>query len=214
MPNDAPQAYPLQWPKGKPRTPWDARERGRFGKQRHIQHDTFSYSMKGNLSVAEALKRLQGEIDRLGAYLPVVSSNLETRRDGLPRSGQRKPEDPGVAFYFRLKDKPIVLACDHYDTVEANIAAIAAHIDAMRAMERHGVGSLEQMFAGFMALPPAVAPDDWRTVLGNPGTLADAERVYRAAAHEHHPDKTGGDDAKMAALNAAIAKARAAWAPQ
>ena len=46
-----------------------------------------------------------------------------------------------ATLYFRLKDKPIVLACDRYDTVEANLAAIAAHIDAMRAMERHDVGA-------------------------------------------------------------------------
>lgn len=156
------------------------------------------------------MRRLQGEIDRLGARLPVVSTNLETRLDGLPRSGQRKPDDPGAALYFQLRGKPIVLACDHYDTVEANLAAIAAHIDAMRAMERHGVGSLEQMFAGFTALPPAVSPDDWREPLGNPRTLQEAEANYRERMKYAHPDVNPSDASGIVAvkLNAAIAKAR------
>ncbi len=174
--SNAPRAYPLQWPVGKLRTPWEMREHGRFSKakgatplsrkdrQEAMVASLASYvraamdgarnladEVKGELAVTEALRRLQGAMDRLGARLPVVSTNLEPRLDGLPRSGQRKPEDPGAALYFRLNDTPVVLACDHYDTVAANLAAIAAHIDAMRAMERHGVGSLEQMFAGFAA---------------------------------------------------------------
>jgi hypothetical protein len=210
--SDAPQAYPLAWPAGKPRTASSRRERGRFGKQKITFYGTGenagSYRSKGELTVADALRRLQGELDRLGASLPVVSTNLETRLDGLPRSGQRRPEDPGVALYFQLKAKPIVLACDHYDTVEANLAAIVAHIDAMRAMERHGVGSLEQMFAGFMALPPAMAPDDWREPLGNPRTLDQAETNYRERMKYAHPDVNGGNEAVAAKLNAAITQAR------
>lgn len=212
---EAPQAYPLQWPAGKPRTPYGKRERGRFSKRVTRTfgsgESASSYQTKGDISVAEAVRRLQGELDRLGARLPVVSSNLELRLDGLPRSGQRKPDDPGVAIYFQLKGKPIVLACDHYDTVEANIAAVAAHIDAMRAMERHGVGSLEQMFAGFMALPPAMSPDDWRDPLGNPRTLAEAEANYRERMKYAHPDVEGGNEIVAAKLNAAIAKAREAF---
>lgn len=204
-----PQAYPLSWPAGKPRTPSHKRERGRFSKHsyRSTSDGTSSYKVKGDLTVAEALRRLQADLDRLRARLPVVSSNLETRLDGLPRSGQRKPADPGVAVYFQLHGKPIVLAGDRYDTVEANIAAIAAHIDAMRTTERHGVGSLEQMFAGFTALPPAMSPDDWRTVLGDPGSLAEAEETYRQFMKMNHPD-VGGDEAEAAKWNAAIAKAR------
>jgi hypothetical protein len=212
--SDAPQAYPLQWPMGKPRTNSYKRERGKFGKQRTQNfgsgESAYSTRSRGDLTVAEAVKRLQGELDRLGARLPVISSNLELRLDGLPRSNQRKPDDPGVAVYFQLKQKPIVLACDHYDTVEANIAAVAAHIDAMRAMERHGVGSLEQMFAGFAALPPAVSPDDWREPLGNPQTLEQAEANYRDRMKYAHPDVNPSDAAGVVAakLNAAIAAAR------
>jgi len=187
------------------------REHGRFSKQATKSWaDGTTYKTKGDLTIAEALRRLQAELDRLGAQLPVVSTNLEPRLDGFPRSGQRKPEDPGAALYFHLNDTPVVLACDHYDTVEGNIAAIAAHIDAMRAMERHGVGSLEQMFAGFMALPTAMSPDDWREPLGNPRSLEQAEANYRERMKYAHPDIDGGNEAVAARLNAAIARAREA----
>jgi len=36
--------------------------------------------------------------------------------------------------------------------VSDNIAAIAAHIEALRAQERYGVGTIEQAFAGYSAL--------------------------------------------------------------
>lgn len=211
----APQAYPLQWPAGKPRTPAGRRERGKFkSKGSGWKTDPItggnSYDPAKPITVAVALSRLQTEIDRLGGRYVVVSSNLELRLDGLPRSGQRKPDDPGVAVYFQLRGKPLVLACDHYETVADNIAAVAAHIDAMRTTERHGVGSLEQMFAGFTALPSAVSPDDWREPLGHPTTLEQAEANYRDRMKYAHPDvnDSPGAEAVAAKLNAAIAAAR------
>lgn len=166
-----------------------------------------SYRKKLPLTLAGARQRLMDELDRMGARYSVLSTNLDLRLDGLPRSGQRQPDDPGVAVYFQLDGKPIVLACDRYRKVEENVAAIAAHIDAMRTAERHGVGSFKEMFAGFTALPAPLAPDDWRKILLEPVTLEQAEAVYRERMKEAHPD-VGGSNAEAAALNAAIALAR------
>ena len=206
-----PTAYPLAWPARKPRTKPDARMGGRFNhKVEAFSEYRGRYQQTKELTVSVAVDRVLAELDRLGAdrrYPPVISTNLEVRLDGLPRSGQRKPLDPGVAVYFRVDGDPVVLATDRYDSVEANLAAVAAHIAASRAIERHGVGTLKEIFRGFAALPPAMAVDDWRAVLGNPDTLADAEIQYRTRAKDAHPDR-GGSDAAMAALNAAIARAR------
>lgn len=209
MAHDTPSAFPLQWPKGKPRT--KHRARGAFrGKSGSWSTDPVSganrWNPPQNLTVAQAVARVQRELDRLGARLPVISSNLELRLDGLPRSGQRKPEDPGVAVYFRLDGEPVTLACDRYDTVEANIAAIAAHIDAMRTAERHGVGSLREMFRGFMALPSAEA-FDWRDVLGDCQTWDEAKSKYRELARKAHPD-AGGSETEFARLSGALEKAQ------
>ena len=160
-----------------------------------------SWRAHAEITVAEALKRLQIEVDRIGGRYAVISTNLETRLNGLPRSGQREPADPGVALYFRLAGKPHCMPCDTYTKVAHNIAAIAAHIEATRAIERHGVASVSEMFAGFVALPAPKSPWD---ILGvPPGSSADeVSRAFRAKAATSHPDKGGSHEA-MAELSAA-----------
>ena len=126
---DAPSAFPLAWPVGKPRTPTHARKNGRFSK--------YGQSMTN----ATAAERVEAELDRLGARYPLISSNVEVTLSGRLRSGARTPEDPGICIYFQLSGKPYAMACDRYTTVADNLAAVAAHIDATRAIERHGVAS-------------------------------------------------------------------------
>lgn len=95
-----------------------------------------------------------------------------------------------------------------YDRVADNIAAIAATLDAMRAIERHGGAEiLERTFLGFAQLP-AQRGRSWREVLGFTGPLqpsnADAiEQRYRELARVRHPDTTSGSHAQMSELNAA-----------
>jgi len=77
-------------------------------------------------------------------------------------------------------------------------------------MERHGAKQMiKAMFRGFQALP---SPDDWRAILGNPQTLAEAEAAYRDRARSAHPDAGGSHDT-MARLNAARDAARRELAP-
>lgn len=199
--------FPLAWPHGRPRRQPAERRRAAFGSVR--QRGGSSWVSKERLSVAEALSRLQHEIDALRASYPVVSSNVELRLDGMPRSGQREPDDPGVAVYFQLAGKPHCLPCDTYDRVADNIAAVAKHIEATRAIERYGVADVAEMFRGFRQLPPP-SPRDWREVLclpPGPHVLQDVEIMYRRLAARRHPDNGGSHDA-MAELNAAIAQAR------
>ena len=205
-------AFPLAWPASRPRTPAARRKRGKFSRKDWQYRDgQRAWRTTKELTVAEALRRLQEELDRIGARLPVVSSNLELRLDGLPRSGQREPQDPGAAVYFQLGGKPHCMPCDTYDRVADNLAAVAAHIEATRAIERHGVASLSEMFAGFQALPPPSTERPWRQVLGlhqeSRVTIEMVEECYHTLARERHPD-TGGDHAMMSELNAARAAAR------
>jgi DnaJ-domain-containing protein 1 len=184
--------FPLQWPAGRPRRKqWD-RKPGRFMK--HGQP----------LTVAGALARLQAELDRIGARYPVVSSNLEVRLDGMPRSGARQPDDRGVAVYFQLNGKPICMPCDTYFDVADNIAAIAAHIEATRAIERHGVATVAEMFTGFQQIPAQPGQRVWWAVLevSERASRDEIDAAYRRLARERHPDH-GGSDTKMAELNVA-----------
>jgi hypothetical protein len=155
--------------------------------------------------VSEALERVEDELRRIGATYLVISTNIEPRLDGRPRSGQAKPEDPGVAIYFQLGQKSHCLPCDTYTTVADNLAAVAAHIAATRAIERHGVASIAEMFRGFAALPPpAKPPMKWWEVLevqpnAQPWMI---EAAYKHHAKTRHPD-AGGSAEAMAELNAA-----------
>lgn len=202
------QAYPLQWPQARARRPAAARKQTRFNRkerQYSSSNPNCSWMATSDLTVAEARRRLQEELDRIGARFPVISSNLETRLDGMPRSGQREPADPGVAVYFELGGSPHCLPCDTYTTVAGNIAAVAAHIEATRAIERHGVASVREMFSGFAALP---APKSWWEILGvrQNATRSEIESAFRLAARRAHPD-SGGSNAAMAELNDARAAA-------
>lgn len=209
-------AYPLTWPFGWART--KVREPARFhGTTRHYYDGGGSSARKIDLTISEARKRLWRECERLGVGENdfVISSNVPLRMDGMPRSDVRRVDDPGVAVYFKLKGKDRVLACDRWLNVADNIAAIAKHIEAIRGIERWGVGTIEQAFTGYTALP---APGNgghrpWRDVLqpGAPPVAAwsreVAETAYRRLLAERHPDR-GGSHEQAAELNAAIEVAR------
>ena len=191
--------YPLQWPANRPRRKASSRRDAQFNIKERLAD---GYRTTRAVTVTESLKRLQKELDRIGARHPIVSSNLETRLDGFPRSNQPKVPDPGVAVYFQLSGKPHCLPCDTYTTVADNLAAVAAHIAATRAIERHGVASVQEMFSGFAALP---APKTWRDILGfspGEGTRTMVENRFRELAAVHHPDR-GGSHERMAEINRA-----------
>jgi hypothetical protein len=200
---DGVQRYPLAWPAGWPRVTY--RQHASFGKKAAGDY-------KRPLNLDDAIRRLDGELERLGAADDgaVISTNLRLRLDGRPRGDQGEPGDPGVAVYFRLKKNDRVLACDRYYRVADNIAAIAAHIEALRAIERYGVGTLEQAFAGYAALPPAT--DAWWLVLSLPksSTLDKVDERFRELARTAHPDVAGGSHNDMARLTAAREAARKA----
>lgn len=194
-------SHPLHWPKARPRT--KAPVRAAFNKKVTKPGKTWAEAVL--LSVADAIDRLQRELDLLGARQYVLSSNLELRLDGLPRSGQAEPTDRGVALYFHLGDKPHCLPCDRYDRVADNIAAIAKHIEATRAIARYGVADMAEMFAGFEALPAPSAERHWSDVLqvSPDASVAEIEAAFRARAAKVHPDKPGGSHAAMVELNIA-----------
>lgn len=205
-------AYPLAWPPGWKRTPSDQKAFGRFGVAK--KSNVGSWTTRGDLSIAEATRRLRDELGRMRVRDDdlVLSTNLRLRLDGLPRSDQRQPEDPGAAVYWNdpWSKAPRCMAIDCYTKVEQNIAALAATIEAMRAIERHGGAVvLERAFTGFTALPPPIVAGmkrPWREVFGfhptSPVTAADVRERYRTRASTHHPDK-GGSTALMAELNQA-----------
>ncbi|UPT53409.1 molecular chaperone [Synechococcus phage Ssp-JY39] len=177
------EAFPLHWPEGWPRT-------------KEPQQSRF------DVSFTAARDGLMEQIRLLHGRYPVLSTNIELRRDGLPYSNQRAPEDTGVAVYFERKGKQMVFACDRWKTVKDNMRAIQKTIEAMRGIERWGASDmLERAFSAFEALPAPDAPTrrSWREVLG---ILPDVsvtrdmiETFYRLEAKRAHPDAGGSTEA-------------------
>jgi len=199
---------PLSWPSGWKRTGADARRSARFARgEMRTNQIGGEYRSLRQLTVADAVARLEAELNRLGAENEVLSTNVQVRLDGLPRSGQREPDDPGAAVYFSLAGKPRCLACDRWTRVADNIAAIAAHVEAVRAVDRYGVGTMEQAFAGYAQLPASA--EEWWLVLGvdRAATVDQIDEAFRALAKQHHPD-AGGSNEHMARINRARDAAR------
>lgn len=204
-------AYPLAWPEGWPRTPAHRR--------------TSNARFSAQFTTARA--QLQRELRLLGAKSVVISSWLPLRNDGLPfaDAARRRIEDPGVAVYFVLRERPMAMARDIYTNVSDNLRGVGLAIEHMRGLERHGgAHMMERAFTGFQQLPPPggaarPATRPWREVLApiprglDPADeLTIAEVRYREAARTAHTD-VGGDGERMIILNAAIAEARAELKP-
>lgn len=189
-----PTRYPLQWPEGWKRMPSYQRKSATFKRQGKA------------LTVFDGVQRVVDEMERLGVHQDdvIVSTNLQTRLDGLPRSNQARPGDPGVCVYWKPAKSPMrCMAVDRYDEVQDNLAAVAATLEAMRSIERHGGAAiLDRAFTGFAALPaPVGGKRDWWTVLELQSTASQAEirEAFNRLAREHHPDR-GGSDERMAEI--------------
>jgi DnaJ-domain-containing protein 1 len=188
--------YPLRWPVGRPRTPASGRKWALWKEDGRRLTLTI-----GRRRLREQVNMMTRRGQAWRVTNQVLSTNIRftlagTRDQSVSR---RDPDDVGVAFYFKLDGRPHVLACDLWDTVQDNIAAIAAHIEALRGQERWGVADLVQAFAGHVALP---APEQWWEVLGvdRHADAAAIDAAWRAKMRVAHPDR-GGSDAAAARLN-------------
>jgi hypothetical protein len=121
----ATSTYPLAWPVGWSRTPdWDRK------------------SWPGRISASRIRQLINRELDLIDATNVVISSNVAMHQDGLPYANQALPEDPGVAVYFTRDGKDVVIAIDRWSTVDYNLRAIGATLEAHRAIERRALKKL------------------------------------------------------------------------
>lgn len=173
------RAYPLYWPEG-----WS----------RASSHKVARF---GDHSVAEGRRVVADQVRLFGGRELIISSNLELRLDGNPRSNQKQPVDRGVAIFFKRSGVDMALACDIYTTVEDNLWAICRTLDALRQIERDGSPSLiNRAFKGFAALPDPNSREWWDVLnVARTADNATIRSAYLQLVRKYHPDTgdNGGD---------------------
>jgi hypothetical protein len=180
------EAFPLQWPNGRPRA--KRRERAVF-----------------KVTMGRSLRDIQAEVRMLGGQNLVISTNMPLRMDGLPTTAKRIIADPGAAAYFVYKGRAVCFACDRWEALEDNLRAISLTINALRGIDRWGTGDMvAAAFTGFTALPAPAAEDLPHQVLGvdEHAAVQEIEYAYRRLAQQCHPDR-GGSSAQMTRINTA-----------
>lgn len=170
---------------------------------------------------------LDKEARQLGCDEVVVQVAIEGRhfrQDGDLRSGAPNPVHPGVIVSIDAAVGPLRFSTDlHRDAYlrgylpgwQANVRAIALGLEALRRVDRYGIGTGAEQYVGWNALPPArpmgaaMTKDEAARILiqwgdphedpANESAIADVIRdesfvqdLFRAAATATHPDR-GGD---------------------
>lgn len=183
-----PTPYPLCWPSS-------------LSRPKATVKSQFRTSLNGAIgNIRDGLHKLLSEMGERQVEL-VISSNATL--------GVDRPSDPGVAVWFRLAGMWTALACARYQTPADNLQAIVHVVEARRTELRHaGIEMVRATFQGLAALP-APATRHWSEVLGIKGDASPEQinTAFRRLAANHHPDKPGGDAARMAEINAARAAA-------
>lgn len=169
-------------------------------------------------SWSSTLELLEREVDALAARgavaVRVVGAPTDVRRDGMLRANARL-QHPGVAISFESKHGPLTYPCDRFVSGyrggladwQVNVRAIALGLEALRRVERYGITSRGEQYAGWRQIeatssaPFATRPEALRWlrdlcgVNGSPDSY-EPSALLRKAKAAAHPDRNDGERAR------------------
>ncbi len=150
---------------------------------------------------SDTMALLERELRMLDAENAVIELDLDEsqlRIDGWPYEDAR-PEYPGVIISFDSKHGPLRYGTDMFITWKDNVRAVALGLEALRKVDRYGIGKRGEQYVG------------WRQLMSGEATLKERGRAIieehgseTAALKATHPDH-GGDPDDFAAVQAARA---------
>ena len=186
----APLEWPIGWTKGR------VHLHSKFGGRRGV-------------TLERARSELETELGRMRATEIVISTNVPIVSAERWNLRALEPGDHGAAVYFTVAGAQRALACDKWMRVADNLHALALHVEAIRGQLRWGVGSVDQAFGGYKALPAMGARRLWYEVLAVPHTATkdEIDRKRLELLGTIHPDRPGGDAELAAEINAAYREA-------
>lgn len=153
-------------------------------------------------SYSRTLEDLEREINALHGdevIIGLVVSPDQIRLDGRMRADARVGH-PGVELSFEVPDgRRLVFHTDvhsgYADSWQSNLRAIALGLEALRAVDRYGITSTAEQYAGFLQLETsAPSVERGRQLVEQAGSV-------KAALLENHPDH-GGDPRRFADVQA------------
>jgi hypothetical protein len=162
----------------------------------------------------QTLKLLERELEQVGARDPIVGVvSPDLRVDGSGFLANARIQHVGAELSF---DKPegstwrrLTFHTDAFrdysarDSFESNLRAIALGLEALRTVDRYGITTSGQQYAGFAALTAGPSLEDLgRELVERHGGVTQALRAT-------HPD-TGGDSASERDFNAVQSYRKAA----
>lgn len=121
-----------------------------------------------------------------------------------------KVNSPAVRLHFESKHGHLSYQTDAFTTWRDNVRAIALALEALRKVDRYGIGRGNEQYRGYLALESgsgAVAlggmtRDEAFAIIGSFGTVPvmdqtddDLRRAHRVARAKSHPDRQDGDRA-------------------
>ncbi len=127
----------------------------------------------------------------------------DIRLDGWPRATAQPPAHPGVAVSFDSSRGRLVYATDVCEWWQHNVRAVGLGLEALRAVDRHGITRSGEQYAGFRAIgATTTAHLATESVVERGHRLIAEHGSEREALRRTHPD-AGGDRADFEAVIAA-----------
>lgn len=147
-------------------------------------------------SWGKSLDKLTDEIQRVGGtdvLIGIVVADDQLRLDGVPKAGFKVLHAGAEVSFTDEAGRRLTFHTDRYPSLHDNLHAIASGMEALRAVERYGITTTGQQYAGFQMLG-AGEVDRGRQLVELHGGVT-------AALKATHPDK-GGNAADFAAVDA------------
>lgn len=140
------------------------------------------------VSWSKTLDDLEKEIallDGTDVLIGVVASDDQFRIDGTPRAGFKVRHSGAEVSFDTPTRGRLVFHTDAFPTLQENLRAISQGLTALRAIERYGITTTAEQYAGFAQLPAGGPdPERGRVLVERAGSLTEALK-------RHHPDHGG-----------------------
>lgn len=147
---------------------------------RPAQPDRFKATLSRSLG---DLERELGAVNATDVVIGIVCNPALIRLDGQPKGGPSSLRaDKGVEISFDAHGQRLVFHTDAFPTWWTNLRAIALGLEALRTIERYGITSSDEQYAGFAQIT-AGGPDPERG-----RKLVDRFGSIRRAQAATHPD--------------------------